>query len=127
MNEEKFDIQREYVDEKTGVNIAYHVYDKPKTREEMTTAEYAHAVAIGLHNSEIEAKRSIIEKEIRRMESEIRLEKANNAALNSMINSIFCICRRALEDGKFDKNAYEIMSILYTEGATNDYIPKYKM
>ena len=121
-NVEKLDIRKDFVTN-DGVHIAYHLYDRPKKREEMTPKEYAKALANELYDKNADGKKSTIEKEIAKMECEIRTEKALRLAAESKIRSMFHICRRALEAGKFDKNAYEIMSVLQTEGETTNYIP----
>jgi hypothetical protein len=97
--------------------------EKQKAREEMTAKEYALKEANELVDVIIGRAKESIAVQLEWNEHELREEKALRKIAETRIETFLCMCRSAMEEGKLDREVYQCMSLVRTNGASEDYIP----
>jgi len=120
---EKLDIRGHFV-ASTGEYVDYRIYEPDKKREEKTPKEFAEDLTDAVLATAIGAGKNVIRERFEILESELRLEKASKHIVKTTMESILILCRRAMEAGKLDKEVYKEISLIKTEGHTDNYIPE---
>lgn len=80
--------------------------------------------AQALLNSMIAAGKKVLTDRLQVLHSDINIEKANVHIVETHLESVLILCKRAVEEGKLDKDVYKQISLVVSEGQTNNYIPK---
>lgn len=77
-----------------------------------------------LLNSMIAAGKKVLAERLQILHSDLNIEKANVHIVETHLESVLILCKRAVEEGKLDKDVYKQISLVVSEGQTNNYIPK---
>ena len=77
-----------------------------------------------LLNSMIAAGKKVLTDRLQVLYSNLNIEKANVHIIETRLESVLILCKRAIEEGKLDKDVYKQISLVVSEGQTDNYIPK---